>query len=119
MKYAHLFLSLGLLLTACSRQDAKLLGKQVAGSWTSSNSHTTAIYDPDGSFLITTRSDTSNSLAGTWQIKDRLLITTVTNAPDMFRALVGEVMQYNITHLDGHQLEFEDVKTHATFKYSR
>ena len=116
MKYALIFLSLGLLLTACSRQDAKL---QVAGSWTSSNGHTTAIYDPDGSFSMTTRSDSTNSLAGTWLIRDGVLITTITNAPDMFRALVGQVHQYNITHLDDHQLDYEDVKTHVTFNYSR
>ena len=48
-----------------------------------------------------------------------MMTTTITNAPDMFHALVGEVHQYTVTRLDDHRLDFEDVKTHATFNFSR
>ena len=100
-------------------QEAKPLDKQVAGTWTSSNGHSTLIYHSDGHFSWTTRSDSTNTATGTWTVTDGLLVTTTTNAPDMFRALVGQVHQYTITHLDDHQLDFEDIKTHATFTYSR
>jgi len=103
MKRTLAFLLLGLLLTACHRQDAKLLSKQNVGPWTSSNRHTTAVFSPDGSFSMTTRSDSTNSLAGTWVIRDRMMTTTITNAPDMFHALVGEVHQYTVTRLDDHR----------------
>jgi hypothetical protein len=119
MKHALAILCLGLFLTACSRQDAKLLCKQGAAPWTSSDRHATAVFSPDGSYSVTTRSVSTNSIAGTWVIRDGMLTTTITNAPDIAHALIGQIHQYTITHLDDHRLDLERINPHATISYSR
>jgi hypothetical protein len=105
---------LSLLLTVCSGQDADL-SKQIIGTWTSDDKQSTETYAPDGSFLTLTRaSNHTNSFAGTWQIKDGIMIETFTNAP--FH-LTGQIFQYRIHVLDGHQLEYEAIS--PIFKYTR
>jgi hypothetical protein len=63
-------------------------------------------YTPDGSFSIISRKPShTNFFAGTWQIRDRVLIMTLTNAPVVKgRSLVGGIERYSIVYADDHQL---------------
>jgi len=88
------------ILTACSRRDTKL-AEEIPGTWTHS-AHAMAM-TPDGSFTESFRSKTgTNTFAGTWQIKDGILIFTTTNDP-----AGASVQRYKISHLDAHQLVYE------------
>jgi len=114
MKFTPLFVALSLLLTGCSRQDAKF-SKQIIGTWTSTSNGKsgTIVYAPDSSFsMITQTSSDTNALSGIWQIKDSILIVTFKNS-----RLAGWEVRYHINHLDSHNLEFEEVS--PTHKYQR
>jgi hypothetical protein len=108
MKFTRIIFALSLLLTACSRRDAKL-DRQIAGTWTREGSGTMT-FTSDGSFsTILRKPDHTNSFAGTWQIRDRVLIMTLTNAPAIKgRSLVGGVERYNIIHVDDHEFLYEE-----------
>ena|ERR1039457_2137838 len=114
MKFTPIIVALSLLLTACSRQDAKL-SKQIIGSWTNTNhgKSSTIIYAPDSSFSMIpqTPSDT-NVLSGIWQIKDSILIVTFTNS-----SFAGLEVRYHINRLDSHHFEYEEVS--PTHKFQR
>jgi len=105
MRFTLSILALSLLLTACSRRDAKL-DRQVAGVWNRESTSNTMTYASDGSFSIIVRKPShTNSYAGTWQIRDQVLIMTYTNAPVVKgRSLVGGIERYSIIHADDHQL---------------
>jgi hypothetical protein len=108
MKFTPIILALSLLLTACRRHDVKL-EQQIAGTWTRDESGTLT-FAPDGSFsIVSWKQSHTNSFAGTWQISERVLIMTITNAPVIKgRSLVGGVERYNIVHVDDHQFLYEE-----------
>jgi hypothetical protein len=107
-KFTFIILALSLLLTACNRRDSKL-DQQIAGTWTREGSGTLT-FAPDGSFLIVVvKPDHTNSFAGTWQTKHRVLIMTLTNAPVInVRSLIGGVEQYNIIAVNDHEFLYEE-----------
>src|SRR5471030_1676903 len=105
MKSTPIILALSLLLTACSRHEAKL-DQQIAGTWTGEAEAGTMTFAPDGGFSVVRKSDT-NIMAGTWQITDRDLVLTLTNAPLMHgRSVVGSVSHNRIVSMDAHQFVF-------------
>jgi hypothetical protein len=80
MKFTPIIFALGLLLTGCSRHDAKL-ADQVAGTWMSA--HTVWTLSPDGSFHSRLAGTNDNVIKeaiydGTWSVQDGFLVTTIT-----------------------------------------
>ena len=130
MKVAFTVLAMGLLLTACSRHDAKP-SQQITGSWTSTRSGAELTISPDGSWLqrnmdpghTNTFSGTlqivpghTYTFSGTWQIVDGFFIMTTTNSPNPNRpASAGDVVRFKIIHLDEHQFITEDSGRTVTF----
>jgi hypothetical protein len=114
MKFTLIIVALSLLLTACSRQDAKF-SKQIIGTWTSPNNRKSAtiVYAPDSSFsMIPQTPNDTNVWSGIWQIRDSILIETFTNSH-----FTGLEVRYHINRLDSHHFEFEEVS--PTHKYQR
>ena len=109
MKIAFPVLALGLVLTACSRHDAKPT-QQIVGSWTSASAGTIMTISPDGSWLLRNMaSGHTNTFAGTWQIKDGFFTMMMTNSPNPNRpSSVGDVVRYKIVHVDEHQFIFQE-----------
>ena len=107
MKKSIVFiLVLSAILTGCSRRDAKLT-KAVIGDWTSGIRET--VWKPDGSFTASYHYARGTvTFTGTWQIKDGVLISTITNAvgPEPHVA-VGTVGRAKITAVDAHTLVYE------------
>jgi hypothetical protein len=114
MKCPLIILALSLLMTACSRQDAKL-SKQIVGTWSSSSQHSMETYAPDGTFLtLVQMQNKTNVYAGTWQITNGIMVETYTNAP--FH-LTGQTFQFRIYSLNDHQLEYEAIS--PVFRFVR
>jgi outer membrane biogenesis lipoprotein LolB len=106
MKIILTILTLSLLLTACSRQTAKI-SKQIVGTWQSEGAGTES-FNSDASFLFDVRTSThTNDYAGTWQIRDTAMTLTITNAtgPDP-EVQTGNTMQFQIIHVDAHHLSY-------------
>jgi hypothetical protein len=119
VRFALSFLTLSLLLTACSRPDAKL-GRQIAGTWTRQMGNWswtnpavfTRTISPDGSFSTTIgRSNALVTYQGTWLVRDGELVMTVTNAHGTgshgAASPVGSVDRCKIIHVDAHQFIYE------------
>jgi len=104
MKFSPIILGLSLLLTACSREDAKLAQK-ITGAWSGEAGAWTMTFAPDGSYVMARKSDT-NILAGTWQIKDGDLIRTMTNVYIIQGSPDGGVTRCKIVSMDDHQLVY-------------
>jgi hypothetical protein len=120
MKFTPIIAALSLLLTSCSRQDAKL-SRQIAGTWemdvplnmTTFSWTNPVIYK----WTISSNGGFSQSLGhisalvtyqGTWLVEDGELVLTFTNAlgtgshkPDS--TVVGRVHRCKIIHVDDHQ----------------
>ena len=106
MKIIFTILTLSLLLTACSRQDANF-SKQIVGTWQANGD--VEMFNADGSFLVTTsNSDHTNDYAGTWQIKSGVMTVTPTNVsgPEP-EVQVGDTMLFKIIRIDAHHLSYE------------
>ena len=105
MKYCLLPLfGLSLLLAGCNKTPSDAaIRRQIVGAWTYNQDEVLTIA-PDGSWSIM---ESSNSLtstyAGTSQIKNGILIMTMTNAPSK-----GGIAKCRILHVDDHQLVYED-----------
>ena len=87
--------------------DAKITDA-VCGSWRG-GANRTMLLAPDGSFSALFRSPKGTlTLAGTWQIKDGILIWTTTNVsgPEPHVA-VGTVDRSKIVSVDAHRLVYE------------
>jgi hypothetical protein len=116
MRYTFVFVALSLLLTACSRRDAKL-AKQISGSWDSGADDAMAM-SSDGSFSETFfHGGRTNFFAGTWQVKDGFLVFTITNVSATEpHAPVGSVRRFKIDHVDDHELVYGEVGHTTTLK---
>jgi hypothetical protein len=102
-----IILALSSILTACSRRDTKLT-QAVSGSWRGGTSRE-MVMSPDGSFSQSFHFPKGTLiLAGTWQIKDGILIWTTTNVigPEPHVA-VGTVDRSKIVSVDAHRLVYE------------
>ena len=115
MKFSPIILGFSLLLTACSRQDAKLT-RTITGAWSGEAGAWTMSFAPDGSYVMARKSDT-NILAGTWQIKDGDLIRTMTNVFILQGSPDGGVIRCKIVSMDDHQLVYTSAG--RTFTLSR
>jgi hypothetical protein len=112
MKFAPAIIFLSLLLTACSRQNSKIVG-----TWKDSKRGTT-VFSHDGSFSITKGTSTNIYwFDGIWKIENGILDETITNCSNTNWPWMGQKMQFHIIHLDGHKLEIEE--KNPTIKYSR
>ena len=105
MKYTFIVIGLSLLVTGCSRQDAKFT-KQIVGTWKSEPD--TQVFNSDGSFLFRTLSSGhTNDYAGTWQIRGGIMSVTPTNTsgPDP-EVQVGDIVHFKIIRVDAHHLSY-------------
>ena len=103
MKFALTFAALTLLLMGCSR-DAKL-SREITGTWQVDSSMTEE-FKSGGSFLFSQwHSNQTNNFSGEWQIKNGLLILTLTNATGpRTDGDVGDTVRFKIIHVDAHHL---------------
>ena len=116
MKFTPIILALSLLLTACNRRDAKL-GHQLLGTWTGEAEAATMTFAPDGGFLIVKKSDT-NIYAGTWQIRDGVLVMKITKSPSLHgHSQAGPETRCKIVSMDSHQFVY--TVDGSTFTLSR
>jgi hypothetical protein len=116
MKFTPIIVGLSLLLTACSRQDAKFT-KQITGTWIDSK-RGTIVYSPDGSFTITKGTSTNVYwFTGLWQIQNGILTDTITNASNTNWPWMGQTLRYHIQRLDDHRFEIEEAS--PIVKYTR
>jgi hypothetical protein len=96
MRLTLIFIALSLLLTACSRRA------QIVGTWHKQSGAVAFVFNSDGSFS----SGESNHYAGTWQISDKILTMTLTNATGPHpNGKVGDTVQYKV-RVDSHVLSF-------------
>jgi hypothetical protein len=104
MKYKHIIMTAGLLLTACSRHNANdaTFSKQILGTWQQASAppgvDSTMTFASDGTFSIPS-DDPSHPkpYAGTWQISGGVLLIAHTDP-------VGTNEQSKIVRLDDHQM---------------
>ena len=98
MKFAIIFITLSLLLTACSRRA------QIVGAWHEKSGTGAIVFNSDGSFSSGVG---ANHYTGTWRISDRILTMTLTNAisphPD---GKVGDTVRCEIVRVDSHVLTY-------------
>jgi len=113
MKSALTIIILSLLLTACSRQNEKIVG-----TWSSKGGNT-VVFAPDGSFSIHTKGTATNVyfLTGVWKIENGFLDETITNCSNTNWPWMGEQLQFRIIHVANHQLEIEEAS--PIVKYTR
>jgi len=103
--YLLLLLGLSLLFAGCNKTPTDaVIRRQIVGAWTYNHDGACTIA-PDGGWSIM---ESSNSLtstyAGTWQIKNGILIMAMTNASSK-----GGIAKCKILHVDDHQLVYQDV----------
>jgi hypothetical protein len=94
---------------------------KVSGSWFSDIPKTMWNFAPDGSWTYSQpgHGQKDSSAAGTWQIKDGVLIVTTTNdSITTGQSLVGRVLQSKIVRVDSHQL-VEDIEGGETITLNR
>ena len=118
MKFTPIVFAVCLLLTGCSRHDAKL-ADQVAGTWMSA--HTVWTLSPDGSFHSLLAGTNDNVIKeaiydGTWSVQDGFLVTTITkrsshNLTNL--ASIGQVDHQKIVRLDSTSLVLSDGLTNT------
>ena len=108
MKCTFIFIALCLLLTACSRRDAKI-SHDIAGTWQPSSGFSEE-FNPNGSFLASTRDSggTANVYAGTWVVDNGFLIEVLTNVsgPNP-HGRVGDTVRHKIISADAHHMTRE------------
>ena len=110
MRFMLAFALLSLLLTACDRHDASL-HKQLVGTWARGDSGVLTI-DLDGSFqsrwtTVLTNVTKEWLYAGTWNVRDGFLISTVTNSETRNSTnseAVGSVDRFRIISIDSSHL---------------
>ena len=116
MKYTHIILTSGLLLTACSRHDANdaTFSKQILGTWQQasapSGSDSSMTFASDGTFSVPSPDPNHpKPYIGAWQISGGVLSIT-------YREPVATNEQFKIVHLDDHQMisEQNGVTIHLT-----
>jgi hypothetical protein len=101
-----------LLLTGCNRGDTKLR-QQIAGTWITSDSNGIIKINSDGSFVTKWTIANTNTIykliyEGTWQIKDGIMISTISKADGYERhEVVGTVDRYKIIRLNDRELFYE------------
>lgn len=107
------FVLLGMLLTGCGRRETTIQN-QVAGTWFHDDSYYRCVMKlvSDGSFHSRCTTTFTNatyewSYDGTWEVKDGVLISTITNSStkntDHFEP-VGTVDRVRIVEIDGSHL---------------
>jgi len=108
MKHTFFVFALGLLLTACNRQDEHI-AKQITGTWTqtavfeSMTNYVTAVFSPDHNFSVTRRmSDRTNYSAGTWQVEGNVVLMTDTNrfADNVVRIKIDDLKHDHFLYRD-------------------
>lgn len=106
MKYTIVFITLTLLLTACSRSDVKT-SYQIAGVWQVGTGRVT--FNSDGTFS-TVKHDSSgtNIFSGTWQVQSGFLDMVLTNVsgPNP-KAQVGETNRLQIVSSDAYHITWK------------
>jgi len=112
MKYTFTFIALTLLLTGCSRRDAKL-SHQIAGSWQGGPARWS--FNSDGSFSTGDSRGTNGTsiYGGTWQIQNGILTMVLTNTSGPKAGIVGTKMTLKIVSVDAHHITY-DVRGHTT-----
>ena len=96
MKYTLAFITLSLLLTACSRRAP------IVGTWHDQSDQSSAgalVFNSDGSYLFDRG---TNHGVGTWQVSDKVLAITVTNSNGS-----AGTLHLKIVSIDSHTLSFE------------
>jgi hypothetical protein len=103
-----------LLLIGCNHRDAELRQK-ITGTWIPSSNGTiyaAVTVSSDGSFVskfsvIRTNIPSELIYQGTWQVKDGVLITTITNVDGLEpHDPVGKIRNIKIIHMDEHEMTY-------------
>jgi hypothetical protein len=109
MKTILTFVLLSLLLTGCSRRDTTIQ-KELTGTWTRHFGNGLAITNiimPNGSYqcqIVGLPNGTIDSLEGSMIAKNGVLIDTVTKDSSDTNQQTPRVIQWEIVHIDKHEL---------------
>jgi hypothetical protein len=96
MRITLLLITLGLILTSCSRRA------QISGAWRDKSGAVALIFNRNDSFMP---GGDTNQCAGTWQIHDEMIMLTLTNAITPHSGVkVGDTVQFRIVQVDSKQL---------------
>jgi hypothetical protein len=112
MKYAHILMTVGLLLTACSRHAANdaAFSKQILGTWRQDAPESTITFASDGTCSVPSRDPSHpKPYVGAWQISGGVLSVK-------YREPVASNKQFKILGLDDHQISVEEDGVTVNFK---
>jgi hypothetical protein len=103
--------AIALAFAGCSpaqHQSDADIRQNVSGTWTR-DVYGTMTIAPDGSWSnMALNANLTNFYAGTWQLKDGVIIMTLTNTSVSDESSsVGHTKQYNVIHVDDHQFIYE------------
>jgi hypothetical protein len=116
-----------LLLVSCHSEDSRLK-KQIVGTWAPENSDGFYLFEmtlnSDGSFQSKMKAVSTNpaiewNYAGSWQIKDGLLLSTITNSSGQNTTNLepaGSFERWRIAVLDDSNLKLEGRGQTNSFK---
>jgi hypothetical protein len=111
MRFALSFFTVSLLLSGCNHRDSELRQK-ITGTWIPNSSNGTITVASDGSFVskfsvIRTNIPSELVYQGIWQIKDGVLIATITNVDGLEpHAPLGQIDKMKIIHMDEHEMTY-------------
>ena len=91
--------------------------QMISGSWIGINPRFVMTIFPNGSFTHGT-SPSHDDTAGTWQIKDGVIIMTTTKSPQD-NALAGGVVRSRVIYLGSHKLKILSVMSGDTMTLTR
>jgi VCBS repeat-containing protein len=103
--------AIALVFTGCSpahHQSDADIRQNVSGTWTR-DVYGTMTIAPDGSWSnMVLNSNLTNFYSGTWQLKDGVIIMTLTNTSVSDESsTIGRTKQYNVIHVDDHHFVYE------------
>jgi hypothetical protein len=120
-------LILSLLMVSCRPDDSRLK-EQIVGTWTPENSDGFYLFvitlNSDGSFQSKAKTSSTNpakewNYAGSWQLKDGILLSTITNSSGQNTTnleAVGTIERWRIAVLDDSNLKLEGQAQTNSFK---
>jgi hypothetical protein len=119
MKSTLTLILLSILITGCSRSDAKI-HRQIIGSWNGGS----MTFEADGSFRaqFPTPAEWTQEQDGTWDVKDGYLIMTVTNSRARNEPVilpVGHVSRCKVTFSDAHTFIYKSPDGRESFSQNR
>ncbi len=109
MRFSVVFVLLALLGVGCGSHDKA--GQLIVGTWQRDGSSDLSITILGDSSFISSFESTNHTVVltyqGTWQVKDREMMITVTNVVGSIRhESVGSIERFRIIELDSHHMTF-------------